>query len=209
MNNSLALKGVLGASGLGTVATGGYLINKNYGSGRETLRTLLKDVSLINDKSSNHWKTIFEEYKKDPDLINELKLEKSDLSSNTTNSEAAPFISAWCEEKLNLSTSTPEKEQILSRIKKWCVTQPNTIKEKLDSLGKAAVSDWKAKYEAIKDDSPFQAIKALSTSFSNKEDKEKGGPALNKWCTDNSAKHTWEDGASGIFEKAKTRCLSN
>ncbi|AEW45493.1 hypothetical protein MHC_03165 [Mycoplasma haemocanis str. Illinois] len=209
MNGSLALKGALGIGGIGTIATGGYLINKNYGSGQKTLRTLLKDVSLINDKNSHHWKAIFEEHKRDQDFINELKLKKSDLSSNSKNDEAAPIISAWCKEKLNLPTSVQKREQILDQIKKWCVTQPNTIREKLDSLGKSVISDWKAKYDTIKNNDLYQEIKTLADTFNNESDKEKGGPALNKWCSDNLAKNTWEDGASGIFEKAKIRCVGN
>ncbi|AEW45562.1 hypothetical protein MHC_03510 [Mycoplasma haemocanis str. Illinois] len=200
----LPLVGVVGSASIG------YGIYSHTSKQDKTLRNLVTNTSLISDSSSKNWETIFEELKNsDEDLIRALNTIDPKISKTSRNVEAAPILSRWCENTLNLKEGVANQSDLLEKIKKWCIVQPMTISDKLKNKNLNVISSgWDGQYEKLKD-SIFDEIKEKGESFTNKDDKEKGGKALQSWCTESIGKGTHEEDASKLFEKVKTRCTGS
>nr|WP_052663333.1 hypothetical protein [Mycoplasma haemofelis] len=201
--SSLMTKFAAGAIGSSAVAGSGYGLYKMHDKG-ETLKSLLASTPLAS--SIDSYKTTFEFTKKtDTELIAMLKGKKSSVSDSSSNEDAAPLIEEWCKENIDKKVGIPDQDEILRKIKKWCVAQPSTIE---GMLKKPILSTgWNDKYEGMKDQ-VFNDIKSTEFTDSHKEQKDKGGPALQKWCEAQVKSETHKAGASELFKKVETRCTN-
>ncbi|AEG73200.1 hypothetical protein HF1_08640 [Mycoplasma haemofelis str. Langford 1] len=197
----LPAMGAVGSAGIG------YGVYSHTSKQNRTLRDLVEGVSLISDSRSKNWETIFEDLKNsDEDLVQVLSSINPKISKTSKNVEAAPILNGWCEKTLNLKEGVANQSDLLSKIKKWCVVQPLTISDKLKDKNLSVISSgWEDKYEKLKE-SIFDEIKSKGESFTSKDDKTKGGTALQKWCTESIGKGTHEEDASKLFTKVKDRC---
>ncbi|CBY92763.1 hypothetical protein HF1_07550 [Mycoplasma haemofelis str. Langford 1] len=191
--------------GLGAAGAGGYGIYKMHEK-PETLKSFLTGIPLATNKES--YKTTFEFSKKsDTDLMAMLKGKRNSINENS-HEEASVLMESWCSENINKEVGIPNQNEILEKIKKWCVAKPETIEGMLE---KPVLKDgWNEKYDGIKNNNGLiNDIQTQEFTENNKSEKEKGGSALKKWCEEKVKSKTYESGAADLFEKVKGRCTSN
>ncbi|AEG73148.1 hypothetical protein MHF_0890 [Mycoplasma haemofelis Ohio2] len=209
MNPNLLKFGLptIGAAGAGSV---GYGVYSHISNKDGTLRDWISEVSLIEDPQSKNWETVFEDLKaEDTELISALSSINSSITKTSKNVDAAPVLREWCNTTLNKKDTVANKADLLLKIKKWCVSQPLTLSEKLQNENKSLLSSgWDTQYGKLKD-SIFEDIKDKGENFNSKDDTTKGGQALQKWCQENVEKGTHEEGAAELFKKVRDRCTSS
>ncbi|AEW45453.1 hypothetical protein MHC_02955 [Mycoplasma haemocanis str. Illinois] len=192
--------------GLGGMGLGGYGIYKMREK-PETLKGLLKGVPLATNRES--YKTTFEFSKKsDKDLMAMLKNKKDSISESSNHEEVAILMEEWCFENINKKVGTPNQDEILDKIKKWCIAKPETIEGMLEKP--ILRNGWEGKYDGIKDkEGVVNDIKTTEFTENDKSNKDKGGPALKKWCEEKLRSKTYEVGATELFQKVSDRCVSS
>ncbi|CBY93371.1 hypothetical protein HF1_13630 [Mycoplasma haemofelis str. Langford 1] len=190
------------AAGSSAASVGGYFYAT---SGRQTKTTVLDKVQaslkdhqrILLSKGDSAWEKFKEVYSHQP----------SKQISNVSSEQ----INSWCESTLKGEFVQLKYDQAMM----WCVIYDRSIKDHLgDSLlpesGDGVEEKWKSAWEKFNTDNGGAGDLQIPDDQLENVDpkgKDKGGPALQKWCTSKYGVKMYELNADGLSKKVGRWCV--
>ncbi|AEW45304.1 hypothetical protein MHC_02190 [Mycoplasma haemocanis str. Illinois] len=197
--------GMTGASGFGAWK----ILNKN-----KTISIRNKVLASYGNRFStfllvgdSNWEKIKEEYGKSEAIYKPTRggvdIKKDELP-------------AWCENTVDSSFDERDNSK-LDAVLRWCYVNTNNFQTQAEKLNKelhaggsgdSAWKDaWETVYKGLKNDAQWKIN--YEDSELNGEDKEKGGPSLQKWCSSKLSIFMFSNEAPDSFPKFEKFCLKN
>ncbi|CBY93321.1 hypothetical protein HF1_13130 [Mycoplasma haemofelis str. Langford 1] len=186
------------AAGTSAASVGGYMYATS-GNKEVTILDKIKDSlkthhRILTSKGDSAWDKFKKVYK-----------EGGDKKISGVSEEQ---INGWCESTLEESFNKEKYDQAMM----WCVIYDRSIKE---SLSKPVLSaektdeKWKKAWDKFNTgNSTAGELKLEDTALNNPtpNDRDKGGSALNEWCTSKYEMKMYELGAEALSKKVEKWC---
>ncbi|OAL10449.1 hypothetical protein A6V39_00095 [Candidatus Mycoplasma haematobovis] len=204
---------VIGASTLGGVAGGGYLLHRQLSTDNIEKKLTTNKYQILED-SSKEWESILTSYQAIVSEDSNKHLKFNDFNGGSGQSDT---LKEKCKETLKKPSSSKEDYE---RAKHWC-TSPRTLDSALKEQGFKTLStdtendemdktEWDKKLdEHIKDTQDIQnkkfSVPEIPVKAPSKKDKDTRA-AIKKQCASLFAKKHYEKGFESNLEKAKLWC---
>ncbi|CBY92562.1 hypothetical protein HF1_05540 [Mycoplasma haemofelis str. Langford 1] len=208
--SSLSFKAATAAVGASGAGLGGYGIYHLSSSPKETIRdritSSLKDKKKrFLGKEDSAWRELESKY---------TKLSNKPKKANGTTDLSFSEIPSWCDKSASEEYSDSNKD-LYDQVLTFCFFNTNTLLSNTDSGVLKSNQDksheeWKAAWDSYQKtaDKESKGLKITETSVNtdiNGSERNKGGEALHKWCTETSAKKMYD--SEDLFPLFKHWCV--
>ncbi|OAL10507.1 hypothetical protein A6V39_00385 [Candidatus Mycoplasma haematobovis] len=219
---SLAVKsaaGLIGIGGTGVAIQQVYKSltttdNKDDTENKEkTIADRLTNQKINLIKSEEGYQLAFKELKKTPEFIAAIKNSENNVTDKSSLSEGGNAVKSWCNKNLIAPLSQDGVDDLIEKVKDYCLDRPATIVEKLKQQGKQLVTQWKERLTSLKttDDATKlqQELAVINPKVValDKPTEEEASQALKTWCDNKSTTKIIEDANDEIFGKVEKRCF--
>ncbi|CBY93230.1 hypothetical protein HF1_12220 [Mycoplasma haemofelis str. Langford 1] len=206
-------KAAAGMGALGTAAGGGVLLSKSpiFNKSKPTLRSEVEGDKwvFLTSRNTEEITKVLSAYKANSPTVT---LKFDGITGNE--SDASKKLLEKCKELYEKPSDTPSKEDLLKKLKKWCVI-PKTVNQRLGDLNYTALStdgptqgttesnDWKQKSQSHTSSSNNKFTGISVTGTGNDDASAK---ALREHCKTKLEVNSFSEDFQDTLEKVKLWC---
>ncbi|AEW45352.1 hypothetical protein MHC_02440 [Mycoplasma haemocanis str. Illinois] len=208
---SLPVKIVLPIGAIGVAGVSGFGIYRGFIEPstikEKILSSRVNDFSRFLPIKDSYWEAVKSEYSKQGADNKPIE------NGSPVTSENLP---TWCEKTINSYFYEQETSKFNS-VLRWCYVNTNSFQEQAEKLNKTLYSDsgddsawkdaWDKTYKNFKSDEYWKIPE--DNSNLNGSDKNQGGPALKKWCSEKLTTTMFSNGAQKTFAQFEKFCLKD